>query len=131
MLTILPEKDKQLMISVFNGREEGSRDPAVLVARDGEKTLGHIAVRVRERTLWIVDFSLAQIDDYTALQGENRRLADYLIKAAASYAMNRNVFRMESDVEKIYPLLKDFGFLDFNKNVCVDLAHLIKKCGIC
>ena len=132
MLTIMPEKDKHVFEPILEKcRTKGKEALAVLTAKDEEKNVGYVAVGISERTLWILDFRIIGVEDYQGIPRETRQLADSMIKAAASYAMNRNVFRMECGVKPIYPLLEDFGFQKFHENLCIDLAHLIKRCGNC
>ncbi|MCI9273072.1 MAG: hypothetical protein HFE39_03845 [Clostridiales bacterium] len=127
MLTILPEKNPAVCAEVWNRCGAEGKDPAVLCARSGEECLGYVAVDIWNQRLRILEFVLTgkALDQ---LDGEDKDLADSMIKAAASYGMNRNVFQAESGQVSLFPLLAQFGFQQIDNKMTIDFTQLIRKC---
>lgn len=131
MLTIMPEKDAAISGPALSKCAAKGPDAAMLCARGGEVLLGYVAVDIQSRELRILDFVLTGQPRWDELGEEERQLADSMIKAAASYGMNRNVFVAVSTLEPIFPLLKQFGFQQIDNKMTIDFTQLIRKCKNC
>ena len=128
MLTILPEQDKQKSGERLNTayaasgyEKESGKDPALLVVREGGKELGYIAVDVDKTSVRILDFQLYGCTDYREM----------MIRSAASYALNRNLFHMETKLVSIFPLVKRYGFRKDDERMGMEIFKLIKNCKNC
>lgn len=130
MLTILPDKDQAFCASIWSRCGATGKDPAVLCARIGEELLGYVAVDIFDRRVRILEFAL-EGKELTSLDGEDKDLADSMIKAAVSYGMNRNVFQAESEQVSLFPLLAQVGFQQIDNKMTIDFNQLIRKCKKC
>mgnify|MGYP005774463117 CR=1 FL=1 len=131
MLTISPEKDKLFLEKIFSNCHADGMEPAVLTAKENGKLLGYAAIDLKDYTVRILEFAMVGNEKLTGLSTEEQQLADSLIKAVASYAMNRNVFLLSSSYEPAFPLLTSFGFQQNDNKMRIDLSRLIKKCKRC
>ena len=131
MLMISPEKDKPFLDEVWTRCGADGKDPAVLTAREDGRLLGYVAVDLKDYAVRILEFSLTGRESLEGLTPEEGQLADSMIKAAASYGMNRNVFLMNSDYQPALALLSWFGFRQNDNKMRIDLSQLIKKCKRC
>lgn len=138
MLTILPEKDKQKSDERLStaygasGYEKGSgQDPALLVVREGGKELGYIAVDVDKASVRILDFQLYGCTDYRDMDVNQSEYCEMMIRSAASYGLNRNLFHMETALVSIFPLVKQYGFRKDDERMGMEIFKLIKNCKNC
>lgn len=131
MLTILPEKNPEIAQPILSRHGAQAQEAAVLSARCGEEFLGYIALDLHEFSIQILDLSLTGCDDDLDLAKMDKPLADSLIKAAASYGMNRNCFVAECTNQKLFSLLQSFGFQQIDNKMTIDFARLIGKCKNC
>ena len=131
MLTISPEKDKLFLEEVFGRCNADGMEPAVLTAKENGTLLGYAAIDLKDYAVRILEFAMVGNEKLTGLSVEEQQLADSMIKAVASYAMNRNVFLLSSDYQPAFPLLESFGFQQNDNKMRIDLSRLIKKCKRC
>lgn len=54
-----------------------------------------------------------------------------MIRSAASYALNRNLFHMETKLVSIFPLMKRYGFRKDDERMGMEIFKLIKNCKNC
>ena len=73
-------------------------------------------------------FRFSELDK---LRQEDEELFDLMVRSAASYAMNREVFRMECSQKLLFPLLESFGFTTFEDKRVLDITKIIGKCHQC
>lgn len=128
MLTILPDKE---FVPTEQNISSKSKDFSTLVAKNGQEIIGYITIDIISCSVKILDFSITGCTQYDRLNTEQYQLADALLKAAASYGMNRNVFHMESDYKDVFDLLKAFGFKQLNDKFGIEVYDLIRKCKNC
>lgn len=138
MLTILPEQDKQKSGERLNTayaasgyEKESGKDPALLVVREGGKELGYIAVDVDKTSVRILDFQLYGCTDYRDMDVDQSEYCEMMIRSAASYALNRNLFHMETKLVSIFPLVKRYGFRKDDERMGKEIFKLIKNCKNC
>lgn len=131
MLTISPEKDKLFLEEVFSRCNADGIEPAVLAAKENGKLLGYAALDLKDYAVRILEFAIVGNERLTGFSAEEQQLADSMLKAVASYAMNRNVFLMSSAYLPAFPLLESFGFQQNDNKMRIDLSRLIKKCKRC
>lgn len=131
MLTISPEEDNLFLEEVFSRCNADGIKPVVLAAKENGTLLGYAAIDLEDYAVRILEFAIMGNERLIGLTAEEQQLADAILKAAASYAMNRNVFMMNSAYLPAFPLLKSFGFQQNDNKMCIDLSQLIKKCKRC
>ena len=138
MLTILPEQDKQKSGERLNTayaasgyEKESGKDPALLVVREGGKELGYIAVDVDKTSVRILDFQLYGCTDYRDMDVDPSEYCEMMFRSAASYALNRNLFHMETKLVSIFPLVKRYGFRKDDERMGMEIFKLIKNCKNC
>ena len=134
MLTILPEQDKQKSGERLNTayaasgyEKESGKDPALLVVREGGKELGYIAVDVDKTSVRILDFQLYGCTDYRDMDVDQSEYCEMMIRSAASYALNRNLFHMETKLVSIFPLVKRYGFRKDDERMGMEKTAKIVK----
>ena len=131
MLTIFPIQEKTILSPILGNYTCVGHEQAVLEAREGEKQLGYLVLDVLQYDIVILDLIIEKSNNGDQSKEEKEQLIDSMIKAAISYGMNRNIFRVQSKQETILPLLKQFGF-EYTGDRCVlDATKIIKKCNNC
>lgn len=131
MLTILPEKNPAVFQPILERCAADGQEPAVLTAKEGGKQVGQVVVDCKHYSLRILELTLMGKEDLTDLSVLDKQLVDSLIKAAASYALNRNVFTMKSAYTPAFPLYQQFGFQQCDGIFRMDLSRLLKNCTNC
>ncbi len=130
MFTILPEKEETFCAPILERCGADGREPAVLVARCGGEKLGYVALDLLDGQVRILEVVLYG-KELDKLSGEEKDLADSMVKAAASYGLNRQVFRAVCRQKSLFPLLKQFGFEQIDDKMAIDFSQLIRKCKNC
>ena len=127
MLTILPEKDQKFVARAL--ADCGTLEtPAVLTARGGEKTLGFVALDITAQKLRLLKLELDHAPDFVHLSPMDRPMLDGLLKAAASYALNREIFYLECENKELFPFLLRYGFQETAHKVGGYLSLLLHNC---
>ncbi len=124
MLTILPSKDKEI---IEKCRPETDLAEA-LVSREKGQELGYICVEQVGDVLKIIGMELYYCADMKKLSQKDRIDGDCLVRAAGSYALNRNISIMESEKEELFDLLLQLGFRQIDDKVRINLSQLFKPC---
>ncbi len=122
MLTILPEDNPKLIAS-YNPKTENA---ALLVSKSGGREVGHIVVEQRDDCLFIIGFSIRGFDLSQKADPAHYADADAILRAAGSYALNRNLYLVCCEKEEYYPLLKQFDFKEFDNYLSINLTQLFK-----
>ena len=130
MFTILPEKEKDFSGPILERCGADGKEPAVLVARCGEEMLGYVALDLWNGQVRILEFTLYG-KELEKLSGEDKDLADSMVKAAASYGMNRQIFQAICGQKSLFPILKGFGFEQIDDKMRIDFSRLLRKCKNC
>lgn len=131
MLTIFPIQEKTILAPILVNYTCVGHEQAVLEAREREKQLGYLVLDVLQYDIVILDLIIEKSNNRDQLKEEKEQLIDSMIKAAISYGVNRNIFRVQSKQRTILPLLQQFGF-EYTGDRCVlDVTKIIKKCKNC
>ena len=138
MLTILPEQDKQKLekrlataYAASGYDRESGREPALLVVEERGEELGYLAVDVDKTSVRILDFQLYGCTDYRDMNPDQSEYCEMMLRSAASYGLNRNLFRMETALVSIFPLAKRYGFRKDDERMGMEIFKLMKNCKIC
>ena len=119
MLSISPKVDK------FLSERCGAPDAKILLCSEDGVEKGYIAFTQNGYIIEIVGFEVYFCDK---LEGESLIIADTLIKALGSYAMNHSCFYIECSKKELYTMLEKFSFSLKENKMTVTLAQLFKVC---
>ena len=119
MLSISPKVDK------FLSERCGAPDAKILLCSEDGVEKGYIAFTQNGYIIEIVGFEVYFCDK---LEGESLIIADTLIKALGSYAMNHSCFYIECSKKELYTMLEKFFFSSKENKMTVTLAQLFKVC---
>ena len=119
MLSISPKVDK------FLSERCGAPDAKILLCSEDGVEKGYIAFTQNGYIIEIVGFEVYFCDK---LEGESLIIADTLIKALGSYAMNHSCFYVECSKKELYTMLEKFSFSLKENKITVTLAQLFKVC---
>lgn len=119
MLSISPKVDK------FLSERCGAPDAKILLCSEDGVEKGYIAFTQNGYIIEIVGFEVYFCDK---LEGESLIIADTLIKALGSYAMNHSCFYIECSKKELYTMLEKFSFSLKENKITVTLAQLFKVC---
>lgn len=112
MITVKPTDNKDLI------NQYGRENTAYLIMREEEKEIGYIAIAPFKSTYEILDMSL-QIEkplkreegkDFAPLNANELGLVEILLRAAGSYAFNKDFWSISVKDKAYFDLLKKFEF---------------------
>ena len=119
MLSISPKEDKLLC------EKCGTPDAKILMCSEDGVEKGYIAFSQNGYVIEIVGFEVYFCEK---LEGESLIIADTLVKALGSYAMNHSCFYIECSRKDLYEMLEKFPFSLKENKMTVTLAQLFKVC---
>lgn len=131
MLCVKPLDDQNVIQAVLEQYQITAQNGRLLTAVEQGKTLGFVYVEQKADRLFLHAFEVTGCLDYGAPAGEDLEIAEYLVRAAGNYAYNRLLPVLECARIPALPLLKRFGFKQFDQNYRLALAVLFKKCENC
>lgn len=124
MLTILPTQDQELITQYGPATGDG----VALVSKNNDRLVGHIVLEPKGSVLDIIGFSLEGCDGYDALTPDRKTDTDCLLRAAGSYALNRNVYYLECGKSQYFGAFLPFGFTRQEDKIVIHLKELFKVC---
>lgn len=124
MLTILPSEDKEILKKCCPKTDRAQ----VLVSAEKGQEIGYICVEQNGSVLDIIGMELYYCLNTKNLSRKDRIDGDCLIRAAGSYALNRNLWVMESEKRELFGLLIQLGFREIDDKVIINLNQLFKPC---
>lgn len=131
MLCVKPLDDQNVIQAVLEQYRITAQNGSLLTAVEQEKTLGFVYVEQKADRLFLHAFEVTGCLDYSAPAGEDLEIAEYLVRAAGNYAYNRLLPVLECARIPALPMLRRFGFKQFDQNYRLALAVLFKKCENC
>lgn len=131
MLCVKPATDTEFEKSILKNCTITGKEPRLLTATQDGELLGYIAVDLVKGKENIIDFNISGCENYDHPTGTQHEIADYLIRAAGNYAMNRGVIVLSTQLAHFYTLFKLFGFTEIDNNLTIHLKVLFKKCENC
>lgn len=120
MLTIKPTENKDILAKC------GSESASVLMCIEDGVEKGYIAFTQNGYVLDVVGFELYYAEK--ELKGEAYIIADTLVKALGSYALNHSCFYIESSKKELFQMLKIFSFEENDNKLTINLQQLFKVC---
>lgn len=133
MLCVKPQDDPNIVQAVLKQFQLSVPEQAgrLLTAEEQAKTLGFVYVEQKTDKLFLHVFEVTDCADYGHPAGEDLEIAEYLVRAAGNYAYNRLLPVLECARIPALPLLRQFGFKQFDQNYRLALEVLFKKCENC
>ncbi len=120
MLTIKPTENKDIL------EKCGSESATVLMCIEDGVEKGYIAFSQNGYVLDVVGFEVYYAEK--ELKGESYIIADTLIKALGSYALNHSCFYIECSKKELFEILKIFSFEENDNKLTINLQQLFKVC---
>lgn len=133
MITVKPTDNAELI------NKYGRENTAYLIMREEDKEIGFIAVAPFKSTYEILDMSLS-IDkplkreegvEYTPLTANELGLVEILLRAAGSYAVNKDSFAVCVRDKAYFDLLKKFEFIPSGDFLVLYLNKLFSNTCCC
>lgn len=131
MLCVKPCDDQGTVSNILNKCKIAGTEPRVLLCTEYGKTLGYIVVDKTGGILNIPSFSITDCKDYENPNKDDKEIAEYLIRAAGSYGLNRYILALETNNKEYYSIFKLLGFKEIDNKLSISLKLLFKKCENC
>ena len=94
----------------------------LLVAREDNSLMGKITLDTFEHYLRIFKIVIPAPDP-------DNLILDMLIRASASYALNRQIFAIQCLDERFFEKLKQLNFYDLDNSLFIEIHRLPKSCN--
>lgn len=120
MLTIKPTENKDILA------KSGVDNATVLMCIEDGVEKGYIAFNQNGYVLDVVGFEVYYAEK--ELKGESYIIADTLVKALGSYALNHSCFYIECSKKELFEILKIFSFEENDNKLTINLQQLFKVC---
>lgn len=131
MISVKPVSDENSSAVILSKYKDISGDKAVLMAEESGAQLGYIAVCINDRRMSLLELDLYFCDKTKMLDNDNLLTADLLVRAAASYAMNRGIFVIYGVNNKDFNVFRQLGHKIIGDIALIDLPKMIGKCENC
>ncbi len=116
MITVLPVKESE--INKFLKQTEAiPSNTSVLLAKDNDVVLGYIIISKKDIYFDIADIHVEKNTKTNTVQ--------LLLKSAASYAMNRNIFTLSCENPDLYAILLQYKGVEISSKVYIDIPKLL------
>lgn len=115
------EKEAEIL---QNLAEKGD-NARVLEMTEKTECLGTVAVVIREKTLVIINFSLANACDFENLSMEETFYIDTLMRSAASYGETHGARKIETTNSEYNTFLKRRGFKTDETHAFTDMSTIV------
>ena len=133
MITVKPTDNKELI------NKYGRENAAYLIMREEDKEIGFIAVAPFKSTYEILDMSLSidkplkreEGECYAPFTANELGLVEILLRAAGSYAVNKDVWSLCIGDKAYFDLLKKFEFIKSGNFLVLYLNKLFANTCCC
>lgn len=133
MITVKPTDNNELI------NQYGKENAAYLIMREEDQEIGYVAIAPYKSTYEILDMSLS-IDkplrreegkDYTPLNANELGLVEILLRAAGSYAFNKDCWSLCVKDKSFFDLLSKFEFMPSGEYMVLYLNKLFSNTCCC
>lgn len=131
MLCVKPDDNKTFTEPILKSCKIKGTEPRVLHCIENGITKGYIVVDKIGGILNIPDFCIMANPTLINLSADDKEIAEYLIRAAGSYGLNRYILALETENKSFYNVFKQFGFAEVDNKLSIQLKVLFKKCENC
>ena len=108
---------------------------AIITARGGSKRIPRKNIRDflgKPIIAYSIQVALeSKLFDEIMVSTDDKEIAEYLIRAAGSYGLNRYILALETENKSFYNVFKQFGFAEVDNKLSIQLKVLFKKCENC
>lgn len=133
MITVKPTDNAELI------NQYGRENTAYLIMREEDKEIGFVAIAPYKSTYEILDMSLSidkplrreESGDFTPLNANELGLVEILIRAAGSYAFNKDSWSLCVKDKAFFDLLKKFEFTASGEYMVLYLNKLFSNTCCC
>lgn len=131
MLCVKPVDTTEELKKILEAVKILGSAPRVLIATENEKELGFVVVDPLKEELRIAELVISGCDSFKSITKEDLEIAEYLVRAAGSYALNRMIMKLSCDKEEVFDVLDGFAFKRSEGRSEIFLTNLFKKCDTC
>jgi len=133
MITVKPTDNTELI------NQYGKENAAYLIMREEDQEIGYVAIAPYKSTYEILDMSLS-IDkplrreegkDYAPLNANELGLVEILLRAAGSYAFNKDCWSLCVKDKSFFDLLSKFEFMPSGEYMVLYLNKLFSNTCCC
>ena len=131
MISVKPikeDKSAEDIIAEYNGVEG---EKTVLRAEENGTQLGYAVVALAEKRLSVLKIKLYFNNEVQSLNVDGAAVADLLIRAAASYALNRGIFVVYGVNNEDFYIYRQLGHKIIGNIALIDLPKLMGNCDKC
>ncbi|MBE6794508.1 MAG: hypothetical protein E7532_06160 [Ruminococcaceae bacterium] len=133
MITVKPTDNSELI------NKYGREDAAYLIMREEDKEIGYICIAPFKSTYEILDMSLSiskplkreEGREYAPLNANELGLVEILIRAAGSFAFNKDCWSLSVRDKSYFDLLKKFEFISSGEFLVLYLNKLFSNTCCC
>lgn len=130
MVKIVPAKTPEMENTLKAAHPVQDGYTCLYRATEDERETGWFAVRNDGEALTITQMEVLGCPDDTRMSPDDRYFAELMMRAAASYAINRMIFTLRCAEPRYRNFLKSFGFTENDMGQLeVEIAKLIHGCG--
>ncbi len=131
MLTVKPIFDITKIRDILNKHNIDSKTAVILEAVEKENELGYVVVKEEDKEIKILAFDISDCVDYNNPSQNDTEISEYLIRSAGSYALNREITTLSTQLNEFSNIWNKFNFVQNNHKYQIELTVLFKKCKNC
>lgn len=131
MISVKPVKDENFTNDIIAAYKAIDGEKAVLLAEENGIRLGYIVVSLAERRMSVLKIELYFKDETDSLNSDSMAVADLLIRAAASYAINRSIFVVYGVNNEDFYIYQRLGHKIIGNIALIDLPRIMGNCDKC
>ncbi len=126
MLTVLPMKDRKAETDILENISQAGENSQVLLMKDGDETLGWVAIDIKDRVLYLLRLSAGGYDFSGKPSAETIFILDTLVRSAASYAEDRGAVSIETTFPDFYDFFKLRGFTTDESHAFTPMSTIVR-----
>ncbi|HIR02708.1 MAG: hypothetical protein U0M23_05045 [Acutalibacteraceae bacterium] len=134
MLCVKPVDDMGVVRPIMEKYNISSEHARLLMADERGTALGFVLVEPKEGRLYLHALEIYPGAGQASAQGgtdDSMEIAEYLIRAAGSYALNRMLSGMDCGLTVAETIQFRFGIRQNGQKYSIELKELFKKCKNC
>lgn len=131
MISVKPVKDENFTKDIIAAYNDIDGEKAVLLAEENGTQLGYIVVSLYDRRMSVLKIELYFKDEAKGLNSDSTAVADLLVRAAASYAINRGIFVVYGVNDEDFYIYQRLGHKIIGNIALIDLPRIMGNCDKC
>ena len=130
MIAVLPLKTAEQQAPLRQAHDVPAHASCLFRAEENGAEIGWFALRQEPDKLTVLRMELAACPDDAHMTADDRYLAELMVRAAASYSINRMIPVLQYDEPKFRDFLRPFGFAEDETGAfSIEISRLIHRCG--